>query len=306
MAATGIALLALLTGCAAAQPAHVASASGSATASASAPHSSTAHVDDDAVNAALAALETQYAARVGVQVIDTSTGATYGYRQRERFALDSTSKMLTASAVLQHATDAELAGIVRYTSADLQSYSPITSQHVESGMSLSDLIGAALQYSDNTAANLLFEQLGGPASAQARVRDWGDDVSTLDRLEPDLNSAVPGDPRDTTTPAQMARDLRMLALGDTLPAPRRALLVDTMLGNTTGASYIRAGVPATWRVADKTGNGGYGSRNDVAVLYPPGAKPIVLAIYTTRKTEGASSDDDLIAAITKDVVAALA
>jgi beta-lactamase class A len=98
----------------------------------------------------------------------------------------------------------------------------------------------------------------------------------------------------------------MLALGDTLPAPRRALLVDTMLGNTTGASYIRAGVPATWRVADKTGNGGYGSRNDVAVLYPPGDKPIVLAIYTTRKTEDASSDDDLIAAITKEVVAALA
>ncbi|HVX08021.1 class A beta-lactamase [Humibacter sp.] len=305
MAATGIALLALLTGCAAAQPAHVASASGSATASASAPHSSTAHVDDDAVNAALAALETQYAARVGVQVIDTSTGATYGYRQRERFALDSTSKMLTASAVLQHATDAELAGIVRYTSADLQSYSPITSQHVESGMSLSDLIGAALQYSDNTAANLLYERLGGPSGAQAAVRSWGDEVTNLDRTEPDLNSAVPGDPRDTSTPQQVATDLKALLLGRTLPAQRRQFLLQTMLGNTTGASYIPAGVPSTWRVADKTGNGGYGSRNDVAVLYPPGGKPIVLAIYTTRNAPDAASDDDLIAAVTRSVVAAL-
>jgi beta-lactamase class A len=263
-------------------------------------------VDAAALRADLVTLESRYGARIGVQVVDTATGATFGYRASERFALDSTSKVLTSAAVLREATDAQLGTVIHYDASDLQSYSPVTSQHVDDGMTLSDVIAAALQYSDNTAANLLFEQLGGPASAQARVRDWGDDVSTLDRLEPDLNSAVPGDPRDTTTPAQMARDLRMLALGDTLPAPRRALLVDTMLGNTTGASYIRAGVPATWRVADKTGNGGYGSRNDVAVLYPPGDKPIVLAIYTTRKTEDASSDDDLIAAITKDVAAALA
>ena len=138
-------------------------------------------------------------------VVDTATGATFGYRASERFALDSTSKVLTSAAVLREATDAQLGTVIHSDASDLQSYSPVTSQHVDDGMTLSDVIAAALQYSDNTAANLLFEQLGGPASAQARVRDWGDDVSTLDRLEPDLNSAVPGDPRDTTTPAQMAR-----------------------------------------------------------------------------------------------------
>jgi beta-lactamase class A len=305
MAATGIALLALLTGCATAPGAPLASASGSASSSASAPHSSTAHVDGAAVNSALAALETQYGARVGVQVIDTGTGATYGYRQRERFALDSTSQVLTASAVLQHATDADLAGIVHFASSDLQSYSPIASQHVEGGMSLSDVIAAALQYSDNTAANLLYERLGGPSGAQAAVRTWGDEVTNLDRTEPDLNSAVPGDPRDTSTPQQVATDLKALVLGRTLPAQKRQFLVQTMFGNTRGAPYIRAGVPSSWQVADKTGNGGYGSRNDVAVLYPPGVKPIVLAIYTTRSTQDAASDDDLIAAVTKSVVAAL-
>jgi beta-lactamase class A len=305
MAATGITLLALLTGCATTPPAHVPSASGPASSTTSAPHRSTAHVDDAAESSALAALETQYGARVGVRVIDTGTGATYGYRQRERFALDSTSKVFTASAVLQHATDADLAGIVHYASSDLQSYSPITSQYVEDGMSLTDVIEAALQYSDNTAANLLYERLGGPSGAQAAVRAWGDDVTNLDRTEPDLNSAVPGDPRDTSTPQQVVTDLRALVLGRALPAQRRQFLLQTMLRNTTGVPYIRAGVPPSWRVADKTGNGGYGSRNDIGVLYPPGAKPIVLAIYTTRSVPDAASDDDLIAAVTKSVVAAL-
>jgi len=305
MAASGMATLGLLTGCATAPPAHVASASASTSASPSTPQRSAAHVDDAAVNSALAALETQYGARVGVQVIDTGTGATYGYRQHERFALDSTSKVFTASAVLQHATSADLAGIVRYASSDLQSFAPITSQHVESGMSLADVIDAALQYSDNTAANLLYEKLGGPSGAQAAVRTWGDDVTNLDRTEPDLNSAVPGDLRDTSTPQQVATDLKTLALGRTLPAQRRQFLLQAMLGNTTGAPYIRAGAPSSWRVADKTGNGDYGSRNDIAVLYPSGAKPIVLAIYTTRSAPDAASDDDLIAAVTKSVVAAL-
>lgn len=133
----------------------------------------------------------------------------------------------------------------------------------------------------------------------------GDAVTNLDRTEPDLNSAVPGDPRDTSTPAQVATDLKSILLGSTLPAKRRDFLVQTMLGNTTGGTYIRAGVPASWHVADKTGNGGYGSRNDIAVLYPPHGEPIVLAVYTTRSTADATSNDDLIAKATRDVVSAL-
>jgi beta-lactamase class A len=240
-----------------------------------------------------------------VQVLDTGSHAQFGYRASERFALDSTSKVLTASALLDRDSDAQLATVVHYSEADLQSYSPITSQHVDTGMTLSAVIAAALQYSDNTAANILYDQLGGPQAAEKHVRSWGDTVTNLDRTEPDLNSAVPGDDRDTSTPGRMASDLRMLVLGDALPSPHRRVLKNTLLGNTTGGPYIHAGVPSTWSVADKTGNGGYGSRNDIAVLYPPNAKPIVLAVYTTRKTADASSDDDLIASVTRSVISAL-
>jgi len=298
VAAVAVALL--LGGCAAEHDA----ASPPPTAT-STPSPSRSALDTGALNDELAALEQQYGARVGIRMLDTGTGQSYGYRDSERFALDSTSKLFTSAAVLQHATDAQLAAIIHYDASDLQSYSPITSQHVDDGMPLSDVIAAALQYSDNTAANLLYEQLGGPASAQERVRSWGDAVTNLNRTEPDLNSAVPGDPRDTSTPEQVATDLKSILHGSTLPAKRRDFLVQTMLGNTTGGTYIRAGVPVSWRVADKTGNGGYGSRNDIAVLYPPQGEPIVLAVYTTRSTADATSNDDLIATVTKDVVGAL-
>nr|WP_277348460.1 class A beta-lactamase [Planctomonas sp. JC2975] len=250
-------------------------------------------------------IESHYGARVGVQLIDTGTRISFGYRADERFALDSTAKLLTSGMLLKEADDARLATVIPYDGSELQSYSPITSQHVQTGMTLSALIAAALQYSDNTAANLLYDQLGGPAAAQDRLRSWGDSVTNLDRIEPDLNSALPGDARDSSTPAQMAANAKALLIGDRLSSSRRQTLVDTMLANTTGDSFIRAGVPSGWRVADKTGNGGYGSRNDIAVLYPPDARPIVLAIYTTRSTADAASDDDLIATVTRAVVGAL-
>ncbi|WP_246846184.1 class A beta-lactamase [Humibacter ginsenosidimutans] len=261
--------------------------------------------DASALSSQLSQIETRFGARVGVDVLDTGAGTTFGYRATERFALDSTSKVLTSGMVLSEADDARLATVIHFGSSELQSYSPITSQHVDTGMTLSALVAAALQYSDNTAANLLYGELGGPAAAQSRLRAWGDTITNLDRVEPDLNSAVPGDVRDTSTPGQMATALKALLIGDRLSAQRRAFLRDTMLANTTGGPYIRAGVPSTWRVADKTGNGGYGSRNDVAVLYPPGASPIVLTVYTTRSTADAASDDGLIATVTRSVVAAL-
>lgn len=77
-----------------------------------------------------------------------------------------------------------------------------------------------------------------------------------------------------------------------------------MRGNTTGAKRIRAAVPGDWRVGDKTGSGDYGTANDVAVLWPPGRPPIVLAIYSTRKEAGAKRRDDVIAAATRIVIEA--
>jgi beta-lactamase class A len=158
----------------------------------------------------------------------------------------------------------------------------ITSKHLADGMTVAELCEATLQYSDNPAANLLMKQIGGPAAVTAYARSIGDTEFRLERWETELNSAIPGDARDTTTPSAMARSLHKLVLGDALPAAQRKQLKDWMLGNTTGATRIRAGVPAAWPVADKTGAGDYGTVNDIAVIWPPGKAPIVLAVYLTQ------------------------
>lgn len=255
---------------------------------------------------AFARLEQRFNANLGIDVLNTSSGRTVVYRADDRFAYDSTYKLLMAAALLRRDTDAELARVIPYTNADLQSYSPITSRHVGTGMSVSDLIAAALQYSDNTAANLLLDQLGGPNGLRSALRALGDDTTHVDRGEPGVNTSIPGDIRDTSTPRALGTDLRGFVLGDWLTTARRTRLTNWLLGNTTGGNYIRAGVPAGWRVADKTGNGGYGSRNDIAVVWTPTGDPIIVSVLTNRKaSQNAASADALIAEATKAALAAL-
>ncbi|MCV5532360.1 class A beta-lactamase, partial [Escherichia coli] len=149
--------------------------------------------------------------------------------------------------------------------ADLVNYNPIAEKHVNGTMTLAELSAAALQYSDNTAMNKLIAQLGGPGGVTAFARAIGDETFRLDRTEPTLNTAIPGDPRDTTTPRAMAQTLRQLTLGHALGETQRAQLVTWLKGNTTGAASIRAGLPTSWTVGDKTGSGDYGTTNDIAV-----------------------------------------
>ncbi|MCF8603994.1 class A beta-lactamase [Gordonia sp. HY442] len=271
-----------------------------ATACGSTTESAPSALRDDAY---FASLEQRYGARIGVHAIDTGDDTTLSYRSSTRFAYASTSKALTSALVLQTASDAELSKVVRYSPDDLLSYAPVTSQHVDTGMTLHDIVVAAVQYSDNTAANLLTSFLGGPAAVQAKLREIGDDTTRVDRIEPDLNSAIRGDARDTTTAAAMATDLKTFALGSLLPEPRRDLYNTILEGNTTGADYIQAGVPEGSVVGDKTGSGDFGTRNDVAVVRPPGRAPIVLAIFTDRPgDQSAQSDDSLIADVTRHVM----
>ena len=267
----------------------------------STPPASTAPTTTPADQTAFQQLEKQFTARLGVFALDTGNGRTVSYRPDERFAYDSTIKLAAAGALLQRDSDAQLNQLITYTRADLLSYAPITAQHVATGMTLHDLIGAALQYSDNTAFNLMVTQLGGPAGLQAAIRAFGDQTTHVDRNEPTMNEAVPGDIRDTTTPRAMAADVRNLVLGTTLGDAHRTMLKNWLLGNTTGGPWIRAGVPAGWPVADKTGNGGYGTRNDIAVIWPPGRSPIVLILYSARTTQNATSSDALLADATKEV-----
>ena len=238
-------------------------------------------------------------------MLDTGTGATVTYRADERFAYCSTFKVLAAGILLQRDTEAQLSHVVTYRAADLVYHSPITSRHAGTGMTLRALIAAALQYSDNTAANLLLRQLGGPRGLQAALRGLGDATTDADRYEPALSNAVPGDTRDTSTPRALGADLRQLVLGHVLPPGRRQALTSLLLGNTTGGRYIRAGVPAGWKVGDKTGNGGWGTRNDIAVAWPPRRAPVVISVLSRRHSADASSDDALIADATTAALTAL-
>ncbi|MFJ8752543.1 class A beta-lactamase [Streptomyces sp. NPDC102441] len=240
-------------------------------------------------------LERKYDARLGVYAVDTGSGLTVTHRPDERFAYASTCKALLAGALLEKYTLRRLDRRVRYGPADLVANSPITEQHVDTGLTLRELCDAAVRHSDNTAANLLFHELGGPRGLQDALVALGDRTTRCDRYEPDLSEAAPGDLRDTSTPRALAGALRAYVLGDTLGRDERTVLTDWLDRNTTGDALIRAGAPAGWVVGDKTGTGGYGTRNDIGVVRPPDSAPIIIAVLSRRDARGAEPQDTLVA-----------
>jgi beta-lactamase class A len=245
-----------------------------------------------AAGAKLAKLEQSLAGRLGVFALNTANGKQLSYRGDEYFPMCSTFKVILASAILKRSTqiDGLMQQRIKYQQSDLVTYSPITKQHLSDGMTVSALCAAAIQYSDNTASNLLMKILGGPGAVTTFARSIGDRQFRLDRWETALNSSIPGDRRDTSTPNAMATSLQRLTLGDALE-PRLQLQLRVWLqGNTTGAARIRAGVPADWQVGDKTGTGDYGTANDIALIWPPRRSPVVVAIYTTQGEKDANND----------------
>ncbi|WP_433962623.1 class A beta-lactamase [Rhodopseudomonas palustris] len=259
---------------------------------------STATEPGDAIAARFAELEARSGGRLGVCVLDSSNGRMIGHRLDERFPMCSTFKVLAAGLVLARVDRKQesLDRRVSYTKSDLVTYSPATETRVEGGMTIAELCEAAITLSDNTAGNLLLGSFGGPAGLTAFARSLGDQTTRLDRIETELNEALPGDARDTTSPRAIAQDLHALALGDALTPSSRALLVGWMKANTTGGARIRAGVPSGWSVADKTGTGERGTANDIAVLWPPQRAPLIVTVYLTGATVSRDQQNRLIAA----------
>lgn len=206
-----------------------------------------------AMDQKFAALENKFDARLGVYAIDTDTNLAVAYREDERFAFASTYKALAAGAVLHQKSLEELDKVISYTKDDLVTYSPITEKHVATGMTLREVADAAVRYSDNTAGNLLFKELGGPKGFESALRQIGDDGTTSERYETELNEAKPEDIRDTSTPKALATTLRAYTVGDVLSSDKQTILTEWLQGNTTGDKLIRAGVPKDWKVGDKTG-----------------------------------------------------
>ncbi|WP_407690531.1 class A beta-lactamase [Saccharopolyspora rhizosphaerae] len=257
----------------------------------------------------LVELERRYDARLGLFARNTATGRTLSHRADERVALCSTFKVYASAALLRaHG----LAGgyferVIRYDAGQLVEYSPITEGRVGTGMTVGELCAAALQHSDNTAANLLLRELGGPQAITEFARSIGDPATRLDRWEVELNTAIPGDERDTSSPRALADGLQRLLLGDALGAAERDRLTAWMLGNTTGDARIRAGVPRGWRTADKTGGGSaYGVANDIAVTWTETGTPIVLSLLTSRPREDDTANNALLADATRLVVSRIA
>jgi len=254
-------------------------------------------------------VEQRTGGRIGVAALDTGSGKRFDYRSKERFPMCSTFKLLAAAAVLKQVDGRheKLDRFVSYDAKDILEYAPVTKAHLkDGGMTLGALCAAAIEQSDNTAGNLLLDTIGGPIGVTKFVHSIGDEMTRLDRKEPGLNSAIPGDERDTTTPAAMCADMQRLLLDDVLTESSRHQLEDWMQHNETGTLMIRAGVPKTWTVADKTGRCGNGATNDVAIIRPPGRAPIVVAIYSIGSTSSADDHASTLAEIARATLEFLA
>lgn len=256
---------------------------------------------DDSYNfhQAVKELEAKSGGRLGVAVEDTQTGKILSYRGNERFALCSTFKVLAAAYVLARvdAGQENLSRIISYKRAQLVQHSPITEKYVDKGMNLAELCDATIRYSDNTAGNLLLESFGGPEKLTEYLHSLGDDITRLDRYEPHLNDVPKGELRDTTTPIAMMRTLNKLLTKNILKESSRKQLQDWMVENTTGDSRLRAGLPKGWKVGDKTGTGPGGEVNDVAIIWPPNRKPLIVTVYYVAAGEELDKKNAVIAAI---------
>ena len=247
----------------------------------------------------LQALESLHGGRLGVSILDTGTGKRVGHRADERFPMCSTFKFLAAAQVLSRVDRGEerLDRRIAYTKDDLVAYSPVTEKRIGAGMTLAELCHATITLSDNTAGNLLLASFGGPAGLTAFARSLGDSVTRLDRWETELNEAIPGDPRDTTSPAAMLDDMRSLLLGDTLSPASRKQLVDWLIATSTGDKRIRGGLPKGWPAGDKTGTSNNGVTNDIAIVWPPGRGPLLVAAYYAEYAQPKEARNAIIAEV---------
>jgi beta-lactamase class A len=254
-------------------------------------------------------LEKRTGGRIGLVAMDAAANKRVEYRGQERFLMCSTFKVLAVAAVLKRVDEKKekLDRFVPYGEAQLLIYAPVTRAHVkEGGMTVEALCAAAISPSDNTAGNLLLETIGGPKGLTEFARSLGDEMTHLDRTEPELNVAVPGEDHDSTTPAAMCKNLQRLLTSDVLSQESRTRLEGWMAGNETGLKMIRASAPADWKVGDKTGRSGDGACNDIAILRPPSGGPLFLAIYVNAPGQSSDGRDTLVAEVAKIAIELLA
>jgi beta-lactamase class A len=231
---------------------------------------------------ALLAYERDCGGRIGLYARNVTSGAELAWRDQERFVMCSTFKASLAACVLARVDRGQdrLEAMIPYTQKDLLDYAPVAKDNLARGaLSVGEMAKAIVELSDNTCANLLLARIGGPKALTRFWRDHGDVTSRLDHNEPELNRTPPGKLEDTTTPRAMALSLEHLALGDGLQPGSRAQLVEWMVNCKTGANRLRAGLPPSWKIGDKTGNNGKDAAGDIAVAWPAPDRPVIIAAY---------------------------
>lgn len=237
------------------------------------------------LTAKLRIIEAAAGGTLGVSIRNTATGQTLDYKADQKFGLCSTFKLSLAALVLyqEQSGGVDTGKILRWSQGDLLSYSPFTTERLAQGATARELAQAAQSFSDNTAANVLLREYGGPEALTNFWRALGDTTSRLDRIEPSLNNVPVGEVRDTTTPAAMALTVQRILFGDALSQDNLALLGQWMVETTTGLSRVRAGLPENWVVGDKTGTSlwpGMGSvYADIGFAATPAGAPMTFAAY---------------------------
>jgi beta-lactamase class A len=266
----------------------------------------------DTIIRRFAAIENRSGGRLGIFALNLQNKKRVAYRAGERFPMCSTFKVPLVAAVLQRVDrkEEDLAREISYGASDIEVYAPVARAHLSQGrLSIGELCRAAITLSDNTAANLLLRTIGGPVGLTAffRAPALHDMVSRLDRTEPTLNTALPDDRRDTTTPLQMVEDLHRFLTPNCVLTQHSAQLLELWMNECkTGNKLLRAYAPSGWAAGDKSGTGENGTRNDIAIFRSSGRHSIIASAYLTGT---ASLDDNerdaCIAEVGKIVILAL-
>jgi len=240
---------------------------------------------DDKLLTEVERIEEQLDARVGFAAYDLETGQRWEYHADQLFAMSSTFKTLACAALLQRVDEGseQLERRVKISASDVVTYSPVTEAYADNReISLFELCEATMTTSDNTAANMILQAMGGPQAVTAFVRELGDSVTRLDRWETELNEAAPHDERDTSTPNAMVSNLEKLVVGSALSPQSKNQLREWLVNNEVADGLFRSQMPNEWVIGDRTGAGGFGSRSITAVIWPPEREPTIVAFYITE------------------------
>lgn len=249
-------------------------------------------------------IEKKYGANVGMYALNTQNGKELSFNENKRFAYASTLKAISSAMLLEQTPYNKLDKKIHINKDDIVPYSPVLEKYIGKEITLKKLIEATMLFSDNTANNKIIDELGGYEQVKTRLIDLGDTTTYPSRKEPDLNFYSPKDKRDTSTPLAYGKTLKKLIADGDLSKANKDFLLDLMLKNKSGDTLIKDGAPSNFKVMDKSGQAlTYGSRNDVALVYPDGQdKPIILVIFTNKDRKDGKPNDKIVSEVAEIVL----